>query len=81
MKEKIHPQYFPAAVISCACGAVYKVGSTRKEAKIAICAACHPFFTGQQKLMDTEGRVDRFRKRYAKGGPAAAQADKKAPKK
>ncbi len=64
MKEKIHPEYFEDAMIICACGAEYKVGSTRKEARIAICAACHPFFTGKQKFVDTEGRVDRFRRRY-----------------
>lgn len=64
MKKDIHPQYFLDAIISCACGTKYTVGSTRKEAKIAICAGCHPFFTGKQKFVDTEGRVDRFRKRY-----------------
>ena len=64
MKKEIHPEYFDNATITCACGAKYKVGSTRKEAKIAICAKCHPFFTGKQKFVDTEGRVDRFRRRY-----------------
>ncbi len=64
MKKDIHPEYFADAVISCACGAEYQVGSTRKEAKVAICANCHPFFTGKQKFVDTEGRVDRFRRRY-----------------
>jgi large subunit ribosomal protein L31 len=64
MKKDIHPEYFSDAVITCACGAKYEVGSTRKEVKIAICANCHPFFTGQQKFVDTEGRVDRFRRRY-----------------
>ena len=64
MKKGIHPEYYEDAVITCACGAEYKVGSTRKEARIAICAKCHPFFTGKQKFVDTEGRVDRFRRRY-----------------
>ncbi len=64
MKKDIHPEYFVDAVITCACGAEYKAGSTRKEAKIAICGNCHPFFTGKQKFVDTEGRVDRFRRRY-----------------
>ena len=64
MKKDIHPEYFQDAVITCACGTEYRVGSTRKEARIAICANCHPFFTGKQKFVDTEGRVDRFRKRY-----------------
>lgn len=64
MKAKIHPEYHTDAVVSCACGAEYKVGSTQKEAKVAICAQCHPFFTGKQKFVDTEGRVNRFRRRY-----------------
>jgi len=66
MKKGIHPEYFADAVINCACGAEYKVGSTREKANIAICSKCHPFFTGNQKLIDTEGRVDRFRRRYQK---------------
>lgn len=64
MKEGIHPKYFEDAVVKCACGAEYVLGSTVKESKIAICAKCHPFFTGKQKLVDTEGRVNRFRRRY-----------------
>ena len=63
MKDGIHPNYIECTV-SCACGAEYKVMSTGKEAKIGICAKCHPFYTGKQKLVDTEGRVDRFRRRY-----------------
>ena len=65
MKKGIHPEYYEDAVITCACGAEYNVGSIRKEAKVAICAKCHPFFTGKQKFVDTEGRVDRFRRRYS----------------
>lgn len=65
MKAKIHPTWHAEAVVGCACGAEYKMGSTCKEAKVAICAQCHPFFTGQQKLVDTEGRVNRFRRRYS----------------
>ena len=64
MQAKIHPTYYADAVVSCACGDEYHVGSTRQEAKVAICAQCHPFFTGKQKLIDTEGRVERFRRRY-----------------
>lgn len=64
MKSNTHPEYFADATVTCACGAEYKIGSTRKSAKIAICANCHPFFTGKQKFIDTEGRVDRFRRRY-----------------
>lgn len=72
MREGIHPKYVPAKVI-CACGAEFDVLSAEKEARVGICAKCHPFFTGKQKLVDTEGRVDRFRRRYglAEEAPAA----------
>ena len=73
MKAEIHPNYVETTV-SCACGAVYHVGSTRSDLKIGICAACHPFFTGKQKLMDTAGRVERFRRKYAKNAPAPTPA-------
>ncbi|MBN2448908.1 MAG: 50S ribosomal protein L31 [Lentisphaeria bacterium] len=63
MKKDVHPKYVPATV-TCACGAVYEVVSSVREAKVGICAKCHPFYTGKQKLVDTEGRVDRFRRRY-----------------
>jgi len=65
MKADIHPSY-EEATISCACGNVVTVRSTRKIIRVNTCAACHPFFTGQAKLLDTEGRVERFRKRYAR---------------
>ena len=64
MKKAIHPNYYSDAQITCACGTEFKVGSTRKEANIAICSNCHPFFTGKQKFVDTEGRVERFQRRY-----------------
>lgn len=60
MKAKIHPQYFEDLKIVCSCGNVIIAGSTRKELKTEICSACHPFYTGQQKLIDTAGRVDKF---------------------
>ena len=63
MKEKIHPKYFETTV-TCACGSVIKTRSTVKDIKVEICSACHPFFTGKQKLIDTAGRVERFRKKY-----------------
>ncbi len=63
MKNDIHPNYKETHVV-CACGAKYEVLSTVAEAHIGICAKCHPFYTGKQKLVDTEGRVDRFRRRY-----------------
>ena len=63
MKKDIHPQYVEATV-TCGCGNTFKTRSTRKELKVDICSACHPFFTGRQKLIDTEGRVERFTKRF-----------------
>ncbi|MBV9463460.1 MAG: 50S ribosomal protein L31 [Verrucomicrobiae bacterium] len=65
MKPDIHPEYFDTT-ITCACGAVFKTRSTRKNLKVGICSHCHPFFTGQQKFIDTAGRVERFQRRYAK---------------
>jgi large subunit ribosomal protein L31 len=63
MKEKIHPKYIPTEII-CACGAVYQTRSTVPNMRVEICSACHPFFTGKQKFVDTAGRVERFRKKY-----------------
>ena len=63
MKQGIHPNY-ETTVIRCACGATYETRSTRKDLRADICSNCHPFFTGKQKLVDTGGRVDRFKKRY-----------------
>jgi len=65
MKTDIHPKYFEST-IKCACGNVLQAGSTKKDIKVEICSKCHPFFTGKQKLIDTGGRIDRFRKKYAK---------------
>jgi large subunit ribosomal protein L31 len=64
MKEGIHPEYKPAKVL-CACGAVIETRSTRGDFHIEICSSCHPFFTGKQKIMDTAGRIERFKTRYA----------------
>lgn len=63
MKEGIHPKY-GEAVVKCACGETFTTGSVKKEIKVEICSKCHPFFTGKQKLVDTGGRVDRFKKRF-----------------
>ena len=63
MKAKIHPKY-EMTKISCACGNVIETRSTVKDIKVEICSACHPFFTGKQKLVDTAGRIERFRKKY-----------------
>jgi large subunit ribosomal protein L31 len=64
MKAGIHPE-FPKAIITCACGSVVETHSTRGSFTTDVCSVCHPFFTGKQKLMDTAGRVDKFRKKYA----------------
>ena len=63
MKKDIHPNYVETT-ITCACGNVINTRSTEKDIKVEICSACHPFFTGKQKLVDTAGRIDRFKKRY-----------------
>jgi large subunit ribosomal protein L31 len=63
MKDKIHPKY-EQTTITCACGNVIETRSTVKNIKVEICSACHPFFTGKQKLVDTAGRIERFRKKY-----------------
>ncbi len=65
MKPKIHPKY-QEATIECACGNVIKTRSTRGSFKVDICSACHPFFTGKQKLVDSAGRVERFRRKYGR---------------
>jgi large subunit ribosomal protein L31 len=62
MKKDIHPQYFDDAKIKCSCGAVLETGSTRKDLQVEICSQCHPFYTGKKKVMDSTGRVDRFKK-------------------
>jgi len=63
MKTDIHPTYYPDAKVICACGETWTVGSTKKEIRVDICSACHPFYTGEQRIVDTEGQVDRFYKR------------------
>ena len=64
MKTQIHPQYFQDAVVTCSCGNTFTTGATKKDLKIEVCSNCHPFFTGEQRIVDTEGRVDRLKKRY-----------------
>jgi large subunit ribosomal protein L31 len=72
MKDGIHPEY-PPATIACACGNTFVTRSTRGDFQVDVCSACHPFYTGTQKLLDTAGRVDRFRKRYETKKPAKAR--------
>lgn len=81
MKKEIHPNYYPKAQVTCACGNTFTVGSTLEKISVEICSACHPFYTGKQKLVDTAGRVDRFQKRVAaKSTVAANRKGKKAKK-
>ena len=65
MKDKIHPKYYSVKA-ACACGATFDIGSTKEHIRVDICSKCHPLFTGKQKLMDTEGRVEKFKKKYTK---------------
>jgi large subunit ribosomal protein L31 len=71
MKKGIHPEYHEVT-ITCACGHTLKTRSTREDLRLEICSQCHPFFTGKQKLVDTAGRVERFRRRYEKTGKSTA---------
>lgn len=66
MKKDIHPKYFPKATIKCACGNKITVGSTEEKMEVEICSSCHPFYTGKEKLIDTAGRVEKFKARRAK---------------
>ncbi len=66
MKKDIHPQYYQKAKVKCACGAIFTIGSTKPEIQVEICSACHPFYTGKEKLIDTAGRVEKFKARTAK---------------
>jgi len=66
MKKDIHPKYHQDAKVICACGNTFTVGSTVPELHVELCSACHPFYTGKQKLVDTAGRVDKFKQRLAK---------------
>ncbi len=79
MKEGIHPNY-QETTITCVCGNVIETRSTKKDVKIEICSACHPFMTGKQKIIDTAGRVEKFKKKYEAGpvAPAKKKTTKKA---
>jgi len=63
MKKDLHPKYYRTTA-TCACGNVFEIGSTKKDIKVEICSNCHPYFTGKQKLVDSGGRVDKFKKKY-----------------
>ena len=78
MKKEIHPIYYEAAVVTCACGNKFKVGSTKEKLSVEICSACHPFYTGLEKIMDTAGRVEKFKTRRAKAKATPKKAKKTA---
>ncbi len=75
MKKDIHPQYYPKAKVTCACGNSFTVGSTVPEISVEICSKCHPFYTGREQLIDTAGRVEKFKARREKAAakPKAAK--------
>lgn len=66
MRKDIHPEYFDANVVCGGCGTTFTMGSTMKAINVNVCSECHPFYTGKQKLLDTEGRIDKFKAKYAK---------------
>ncbi len=64
MKTEIHPDYYLEAVVTCSCGNTFTIGATKPQIKVEICSSCHPFFTGEQRIVDTEGRVERLKRRF-----------------
>ncbi len=64
MKDKIHPKYYEDAKVTCLCGNTFTIGSTKREIRVEVCGKCHPFYTGEQRIVDSLGRVERFKKRY-----------------
>jgi large subunit ribosomal protein L31 len=77
MKKDIHPKYYSNATIKCACGNLVKTGSTQPELHVEICSSCHPFYTGKEKLIDTAGRVDKFKKRMEKKTTRVSKKEKR----
>jgi len=64
MKEDIHPQYYRNAMVTCSCGSTFVTGATKQAIRVEICSKCHPFYTGQQRVVDTEGRIERLNRRF-----------------
>lgn len=83
MKKDIHPQWFSEAKVTCVCGNTFTIGSTKEEIRVEVCSACHPFYTGTQKFVDTLGRVEKFQKKQAavSSVPIVAKRKKKLLKK
>ncbi len=77
MKQDIHPQYFNDAKVKCACGNTWTTGSTKAEIETGICSKCHPFYSGKEKILDTRGRVEKFKKRLEKASQKSSPKKKK----
>lgn len=73
MKKELHPTYFPEASVVCACGNKFTIGSTKESIEVEICSACHPFYTGNEKVLDTAGRVEKFKSRQTKSAAKKAK--------
>lgn len=80
MKKDVHPEYYPKAKVTCACGNAFTVGSTMKEIKVELCSACHPFYTGKQKLVDSARRVEKFKEKMEKKAAMSATKKEKKPR-
>jgi large subunit ribosomal protein L31 len=77
MKKDIHPKYYTKAKVECACGNVFEIGSTKESLNVEICYKCHPFYTGEEKLIDTAGRVEKFKERQSKARQTTSKKTKK----
>jgi len=75
VKDKIHPKWYPEAQVACGCGATFTTGSTLPKISVEVCSQCHPLYTGQQKFLDTAGRVEKFNQRVALAEKKKAEAD------
>ncbi|MAG36872.1 MAG: 50S ribosomal protein L31 [Dehalococcoidia bacterium] len=75
MKPEIHPRYYNDAKVVCSCGNTWTTGSTQPELRVELCSTCHPFFTGQQRIVDSAGQVERFHRRFGLAGEAAGEED------
>lgn len=78
MKADIHPTYHSKAKVKCACGNIFEIGSTQEKIDVEVCSACHPFYTGNEKMIDSAGRVEKFKARQAKAEKKASPKKKKA---
>ena len=77
MKAETHPTYFPKAKVTCACGRTFTVGSTKEKLEVEICSSCHPFYSGNEKILDAAGRVEKFKTRSSKSAASKAKSAKK----